>query len=87
MVYAIFVFIIGAMLLCIGILSMFRKNYVAKFKREEANRYLFEGNKIDDNWSSNGFIYTEGLALIEDKKTKEKTFLKQSELCDIGILS
>jgi hypothetical protein len=87
MIYSIFVFILGAILLYIGISSIFKKNYPAIFKREEAKRYLFKGNEIDDNWSSNGLIYTEGLALIEDKKNNKKDFIKQAELCDIGILS
>lgn len=81
------IFIAGATLLGIGISSMLQKSYVAKFKRKEAVRYLFLGNEKDGDWSPNGRIYTEGLALIENKKTKKKTFIKQAELCDIGILS
>ena len=57
------------------------------FETQEAKRYLFGFNEVDDNWSSNGRVYTNGIALIEDKKTGEKRFIKQAELCDIGILS
>ena len=61
--------------------------YKNSFAFKEAKRYLFGFNKIDKNWSSNGRIYTKGIALIEDKKTGKKEFIKQAELCDIGILS
>ena len=57
------------------------------FEYEEAKRYLFKFNEIDDNWCSRGRVYTQGIALIEDKKTGKKRFIKQAELCDIGILS
>jgi hypothetical protein len=57
------------------------------FEVQEAKRYLVGFNEVDENWSSNGRVYTNGIALIEDKKTGEKRFIKQAELCDIGILS
>ena len=76
---------LGAILVIFGFyLTRSRKK---TFEYEEAKRYLFKFNKVDDNWSSRGRVYTQGVALIEDKKTGEKKFIKQAELCDIGILS
>ena len=75
---------LGVILLIFGLyLTKFRER---TFEYEEAKRYLFKFNKVDDNWSSRGRVYTQGLALIENKKTGKKEFIKQAELCDIRIL-
>ena len=49
--------------------------YKDSFVFKEAKRYLFGFNKIDNNWSSSGRVYTNGIALIEDKKTGKKEFI------------
>jgi len=74
------VLIISYVLLC-----KLRINY-DDFAIKEAKRYFFDFNKIDNNWSANGKVYRVGIALIENKKTGKKEFIKQAELCDIGIL-
>ncbi len=63
------------------------RNAQNSFAVQEVKRYFFKRNKADKNWSSNGRVYTNGIALVKDKTTEKKHFIKQSELCDIGILS
>ena len=75
---------IGIVLLILGFYLI---RFKSTFEYKEAKRYLFGFNEVDDNWSSRGRVYTQGIALIEDKKTGKKRFVKQAELCDIGILS
>jgi hypothetical protein len=74
-------FIIGIMLL------MFLYGKKDTFLSTEAKRYFSKNNEIDSSWHSHGRVYTEGIALIEDKQTNQKRFIKQAELCDIGIMS
>ena len=75
----------------IGLLTGIYLIYISKqknvFAQEEAKRYFSGFNEVDSNWSSNGRVYTNGIALIEDKKSGKIKFIKQGELCDIGILS
>ena len=55
------------------------------FMEKEAKRCINGLCEVDDNWSSNGRIYTNGFTVIkQDGKNK---FIKQSKLCDAGILS
>ena len=66
---------LGAILVIFGFyLTRSRKK---TFEYEEAKRYLFKFNKVDDSWSSRGRVYTQGLTLIEDKKTGEKNLLNK----------
>jgi len=57
------------------------------FATKEAKRYFFNFNKVDRNWSLEGKIHTTGIALIEDKKTGKKQFIKQAEINDVGLLN
>ena len=78
----------GFILIYLGLMvliSVFKKRDA--FLTSEAKRYFLQRNEIDDNWHSHGRVFTKGIALIKDKKTGKKKFIKQAELCDIGILS
>lgn len=80
--------LIGLCILTIGIVSMI--NFLSnrnKFFINEAIRFFFKRNETTKNWNSHGRVYTEGIALIENRLNGKKKFIKQSELCDIGILS
>ena len=54
------------------------------FFASESNRCLNDFCQVDDNWNSNGKVYTKGLAVVQ--KNGKKQFIKQAKLCDIGIL-
>lgn len=56
-----------------------------KFFEKEAKRCLNNFCEIDENWNSNGKVYTKGLAVIEENG--KKRFVKQAKICDIGILN
>lgn len=79
----------------LGIFSLILSAYMFKsfrvnqnnFSIQEAKRYFLKRNESNKSWHSNGRVYTNGIALIQNNKTKQKRFIKQSELCDIGILS
>jgi len=81
--------LIGIFFIIIGcdMLLSFIKNRKDSFMKDEADRYLFKYNKMPKGWRSQGRVYTEGIALIENRKTKQKKFIRQAELCDIGLLA
>ena len=79
--------IFGIIGIIIGIYFIRISKKITLFKFNEAKRYFVGFNKIDNNWSSRGRVYTNGIALLKDKKSNKKFFIKQAELCDIGILS
>ena len=56
-----------------------------KFLESEADRCLNNFCEVDDNWNSNGKVYTKGLAFVKDKNNNLK-IIKQAKLCDIGLL-
>ncbi|WP_148570672.1 hypothetical protein [Aliarcobacter cryaerophilus] len=56
-----------------------------KFFKKEAKRCLNNFCEVDENWNSNGKVYTKGLAVIEENE--KKRFIKQAKVCDIGILN
>jgi len=68
-------------ILVIDLLYSFKKN---NFIKEEAKRCSNDYCKSDDSWSSKGRLYTNGFAVIKTKNGKE--LIKQSKLCDMGIL-
>ena len=53
------------------------KSFLSK---EEVNRCI-----NNNSWSPNGRVYTEGFVVIKDDSNEAK-FIKQTKLCDIGIL-
>ncbi len=81
--------LIGIFFIIIGcyLLIEFMINSDDSFMKAEADRYLFKYNEKPKGWSSQGRVYTEGIALIENRKTKQKKFIRQAELCDIGLLA
>ena len=79
--------ILGVMGVVIGIYFIKISKKITLFQFYEAKRYFMDFNKIDNNWSSRGRVYTNGIALLKHKKDGEKFFIKQAEHCDIGILS
>ncbi len=79
--------VIPLMGLLVGIVSLVKLNplSVDSFLRKEAKRGLEDNFKTDDNWHSEGRVYTEGLTLIE-KDDGKLFFIKQAKLADTGIL-
>ena len=79
--------IIPSMGIFIGIVLLFKLNprNVDSFLRKEAKRGLNNNFKIDDNWHSQGRVYTEGLTFIEEKNGKQY-FIRQGKLADSGLL-
>lgn len=80
--------LIGIILTFIGLLSMsfLWKIKVDPFLKDEAKRYFLNNNEMPEDWHSHGRLYRKGIALIEDKKTGKKKFIKTAQLVDIGIL-
>ena len=60
-------------------------NEIPKVFKKEAKRCLNNFCEVDENWNSNGKVYTKGLAVIEENE--KKRFIKQAKVCDIGILN
>ena len=53
--------------------------------KEEAKRILFGYAEVDDNYSSEGRIYTRGLSLIKKDGDSKYTLISQAKICDIGL--
>ena len=60
------------------------KGSYGKFKEEEARRCFYNYCETKEDWTPRGRIYTNGFAVLEDGG--ETKFIKQSKLCDLGIL-
>lgn len=73
--------------LIVGIVSLIKLNpfSVNSFLRAEAKRGLKDNFKVNDDWNSQGRVYTEGLTLIK-KKNGKHFFIKQAKLADTGLL-
>ncbi len=73
--------------LLIGLVSLVKLNPLGidGFLRKEAKRGLQNNFKTDNDWHSEGRVYTEGLTLIE-KDDKKLFFVKQAKLADTGLL-
>lgn len=73
--------------LIIGIYLLYKLNpiKVDSFLRSEADRGLNKKYTKDDNWSSEGRVYTKGLSLVTQKNGRKK-FIKQAKLADTGLL-
>lgn len=78
--------IISLLVLFAGLISagLFWRFKRDPFLASESDRCLNRFCEVDSNWSSQGRVYTKGLAVIE--KNGKKRFVKQAKLCDIGIL-
>jgi len=79
--------IIGLLGIAVGIYFIKLSKKISLFQLKEAKRYFKNFNEIDNEWSSHGKVYTNGISLLVDKKTGKKKFIKQAEVCDMGILS
>ena len=69
-------------LLILPLVFVFKKD---KEIEEEVKRWS-NFCESDDNWTSKGRLYSTGLTVIEDKKTRKKRFVKQKKLVDIGLV-
>ena len=58
------------------------KSFLSK---EEVNRCINNNCSVNNSWSPNGRVYTEGFVIIKDDSNETK-FIKQTKLCDIGTL-
>lgn len=79
-ILAIALFFIG--LLGASFLWSFKED---KFFKKESKRCINNFCEVDENWNSNGKVFTKGLAVIEENGNKR--FVKQAKVCDIGILN
>ncbi len=73
--------------LIVGVVLLVKLNplNIDIFLKKEAKRGLTDNFKVDDNWNSQGRVYTEGLTLIK-KKNGKSSFIKQAKLADTGLL-
>lgn len=55
------------------------------FMGKEASRIVFQDAKVDDSYSSEGRVYTRGLSLIKNDKSKKYNLIPQAKVCDIGL--
>lgn len=84
--------LIGCCLIIISIYLLKRlrdardARYSNSFLFQESIRYFFKRNEVQNDWTSHGKLCTSGISLVQNKITKRKKFLKQSELCDVSIL-
>ena len=83
------VVVIGILMLITYLLFSFLaprdKTEYDEFMKEEANRCLNNFCEVGKEWHSRGRIHTSGFAIIE--KDSEKHFIRQSKLCDLGLLN
>lgn len=58
------------------------------FLSSEANRCFSERCEVKntDSMSFEGRLYTQGTALLRNKKTGELKFINQAKACDIGLI-
>jgi len=77
---------LGIISLIIGLYLLYILNpiNIDPFLREEADRCLNHKCEADEDWNSQGRVYSEGLALIE--KDGKKKFINQRKLADSGLL-
>lgn len=76
-------------LLFLGVLSAgFLWNFGKKdeFLEQESNRCLNDFCKVDNNWSSEGLLFNNGVTFLKNKKNGEVNIIKQAKICDIGLL-
>lgn len=59
-----------------------------QFLKNEANRCLSQRCEVKDadTMSFEGRLYTQGTALLRNKKTGELKFINQAKACDIGLV-
>lgn len=79
MLIAIFTLFVGV--LGLSFLWSFKED---RLLEKESKRCLNDFCEADENWNSNGKLYTRGLAVIEENG--KKRFVKQAKVCDIGLL-
>jgi len=60
----------------------FKKN---QFMEQESKRVFNDLCKVNNDWNSQGRVYTNGFTVTEENENMN--FIKQSKLCDGGILS
>ena len=60
------------------------KSRFSEMMDHEAYRCLKNRCEIDDKWSPEGRIHTFGFEIVE--KENETAIIRQSKLCDIGLL-
>ena len=60
----------------------FKKN---QFMEQESKRVFNDLCKVNNDWNSQGRVYTNGFTVTEENGNMN--FIKQSKLCDGGILS
>lgn len=58
---------------------------VNPFLRKESKRGIYNHFKIENDWNSEGRVYSIGLTLIKHKNGK-KEFIQQSKLVDSALL-
>jgi len=76
--FGLFIFL--AFMMASFVWSSHKKSAIAS----DTNRCINNNCLMDENWSADGRVYTEGFAVT--KNNTSSTFIKQSKLCDIGIL-
>lgn len=60
----------------------------SSFLKAQANRCLSKRCEVEktDTMAFEGRLYTQGTALLRNKKTGELKFINQAKTCDIGLI-
>jgi len=85
--------LIGLILLIVGIFSLFVTIrlilkidiFKSEFLKNESIRILSDNARVDENYTSQGRIFTRGLAVVKDKESDKFRIIAQAKPCDIGL--
>ena len=53
--------------------------------KEEVSRIVNDNVYVDADYTSGGRVYTRGLSVIIDEKSKKYKTIPQAKVCDIGL--
>ena len=77
-------YFILAFIFSLTLAPLLTKKKTNKFLENEAERFFFKSSRVDNNWDSQGRVYTKGIAFII--KDGKKSIINQSKLADTGLL-
>ena len=86
-----FFLIISIMLFLISTYFIFKLLYINNDNKEnhfmvnESARIIYDNAEVKENYTSQGRVYTRGLALIKKDGDSKFTLISQAKVCDIGL--
>ena len=82
---------ISMLLFAISIYPMFKLLFTRNNEKEnhfminESSRIIYDNAEVKENYTSQGRVYTRGLALIKKDGDSKFTLISQAKVCDIGL--